>query len=703
MMSAALLFSLLTCAAANDGGDSTLSAEEQLALDYLGKELAAPAEILMKYGEDVNDIYSSLTWPSRADTFPEKFDLRDRGVVTPVKNQSPWGTCWSFATMAASETSILSSMGMTAEDYRERNGEELNLSEKHLAWFATTALPKAEEYPDGAYPYDIGQAGEGAYPMDGSELTTYNYGGNYFFSASSLASGIGVVKEALVPYADSEGKLNPDGDWSLPEELRYYQTFELKNANVLPAPSVADENGNIVYRPEGTEAIKSELLKGRAVGVCFTADQAMPTEPEAVRARLLKRYGDTGRVSEEELSAFIDFRAGILDPDTFSDEDLQNFMETAYRLYGLSENPYADVDLDREQLIRVLKSGYFGLAYEELLVREEKNAARIPYLNFSGEHSEIYAHYTYEPVQANHAVTVVGWDDSFPASAFREGYQPPHDGAWIVKNSWGDNWGKDGYFWLSYYDQSLCAVESFEYVVDEQNRQMGHLSLLDYDNMPAEIISSTLFESPVYTANIFEVEEDSVLQYVSAMTGDLNTSVTVIVYLLQPDSAAPTEGTLLESTTQEFEFAGYHRIELGEKLSLPSGSRIGIVILERVPTKDGLRYAVTNTSSLGEKAVELFNARHQDDGVSPLMRYCIGMINPGESFVSFSQGSWTDWTVAVKSIKSNEDCAFMAYDNLPIKAYLYPIEDIMKVHPLDEKADGTSICPECGYILKDCA
>ena len=702
-LTAVLLSSLLTCAFAETGGNSALSAADQQALDYLGNELAAPAEILMSYGEDVSDIYSELTWTSVADTFPQKFDLRDRGVVTAVKNQSPWGTCWSFATMAASENSILSSLGMTAEEYEAKNGEEMDLAEKHLAWFTATPLPGAEDYPEGAYPYDISQAGEGAYPAETADVTAYNFGGNYYFATSSLASGIGVVKESLVPYADSEGLLNADGDWSLPEEERYMQSFELKSANVLPAPAVTDADGNYVYRPEGTEAIKTELLKGRAVGICFKADQAMPSDPDAVRARLMARYGDTDRVSQEELSDFIDLRAGILDPDTLSDADLQRFMEIAVKLYQRDENPYADAGLNRDQTIQVLKSKYFGLSYEGVRTMEEKDAARIPYLNFSGENSEIYAHYTYEHVQANHAVTVVGWDDTFPASAFREGYQPPEDGAWIVKNSWDEDWGKDGYFWLSYYDQSLTGIESFEFVTDEENRQLDHLSLLDYDLMPASIISSTLFEQPVYSANIFEVEEDSVLQYVSAMTGDLNASVTVSVYLLQDGAVDPTDGKLLESTTQQFRFAGYHRIELGEKQALPSGARIGIVILERVPTADGTKYALTNTSSLGEKALDVYSERHKDDGMSPVMRYCKAVVNPGESLISFDHEGWIDWTVAIDSFGSHGECALMAYDNLPIKAYLYPLEGVMQAHHFEAESEDTSICPECGYILRTSA
>lgn len=51
--------------------------------------------------------------------------------------------------------------------------------------------------------------------------------------------------------------------------------------------------------------------------------------------------------------------------------------------------------------------------------------------------TDTWAHYTYEQVQANHAVTVVGWDDDYSKENFLEGHQPEHDGAWIVKNSWG--------------------------------------------------------------------------------------------------------------------------------------------------------------------------------------------------------------------------------------------------------------------------
>ena len=52
---------------------------------------------------------------------------------------------------------------------------------------------------------------------------------------------------------------------------------------------------------------------------------------------------------------------------------------------------------------------------------------------------------------ANHAVTIIGWDDNYSASNFT--WRPPGNGAWIVKNSWGQHWGSQGgYYYVSYYD-----------------------------------------------------------------------------------------------------------------------------------------------------------------------------------------------------------------------------------------------------------
>lgn len=50
-----------------------------------------------------------------------------------------------------------------------------------------------------------------------------------------------------------------------------------------------------------------------------------------------------------------------------------------------------------------------------------------------------------------HGVTIIGWDDNYSKDNFY--YEKPEkDGAWLVLNAWGSNWGNNGTAWISYED-----------------------------------------------------------------------------------------------------------------------------------------------------------------------------------------------------------------------------------------------------------
>jgi len=64
-----------------------------------------------------------------------------------------------------------------------------------------------------------------------------------------------------------------------------------------------------------------------------------------------------------------------------------------------------------------------------------------------------YSYYYNGRSASNHAVAIVGWNDSFDRNRFSN--VPPGNGAFIIKNSWSPAWRENGYFYVSYYDSNI--------------------------------------------------------------------------------------------------------------------------------------------------------------------------------------------------------------------------------------------------------
>ena len=114
--------------------------------------------------------------------------------------------------------------------------------------------------------------------------------------------------------------------------------------------------------------------------------------------------------------------------------------------------------------VAYLKNAYFSdysiNAMKKLLVANK--SVTVMYNAQNAYYNASTAAYSYptSTKSVNHVVTVVGWDDNYSARNFKAASGVTGDGAWIVKNSWGQDWGKDGYFYMSYEDKSLSELVS---------------------------------------------------------------------------------------------------------------------------------------------------------------------------------------------------------------------------------------------------
>lgn len=117
-----------------------------------------------------------------------------------------------------------------------------------------------------------------------------------------------------------------------------------------------------------------------------------------------------------------------------------------------------------------------------------------PYYN-----SKTAAQYYNGTEEANHAVLLVGWDDSYSKDNFM--ITPPGDGAFILKNSWGTDFGDEGYLYISYYDtQFVRGYPAIGVIVNNtvsynKNYQIDITGMDKYENFNL---------SQIYYANEFE-------------------------------------------------------------------------------------------------------------------------------------------------------------------------------------------------------
>ena len=69
--------------------------------------------------------------------------------------------------------------------------------------------------------------------------------------------------------------------------------------------------------------------------------------------------------------------------------------------------------------------------------------------------------------EINHAVVIVGWNDSLG-----------DEGAWIVKNSWGTDFGNEGYFYIAY---GGAEIGSFSSVISGYEDYQSNVRTINYD------------------------------------------------------------------------------------------------------------------------------------------------------------------------------------------------------------------------------
>lgn len=168
----------------------------------------------------------------------------------------------------------------------------------------------------------------------------------------------------------------------------------------------------------------------------------------------------------------------------------------------------------------------------------------------------------------NHAVTIVGWDDTFSKEKFTGTDKPKNDGAYIVLNSYGEEFGDKGLFYVSYDDyaieQQMLGINRIVKTNSSQDIKYKY----EYDEIGMNSYISGKGIQAIYGANVFTKKDTKHIETLNEVGIYLDKAEGVEIYINPSDgdlSKCKLVGTYTGENALE---AGYHILKLSAPVQL---------------------------------------------------------------------------------------------------------------------------------------
>lgn len=203
------------------------------------------------------------------------------------------------------------------------------------------------------------------------------------------------------------------------------------------------------------------------------------------------------------------------------------------------------------------------------------------YDEFAAYDGSYTLNYTGSVMPTNHAVLIVGWNDSptYTVGSDDSPTQAAGTGGWIVKNSWGTGWGgpcgygtEGGYFTIAYGSASIGMYSSFMYGWQVYDASGG---IMYYDDDGGSENAFGCGNTTAWGLAKFIPSSNTNVTRVEFWTLDVTTDVDVYIY--DDFNGTTLSNELRRVENNSFNEAGYHSVAVAP-LPVTSGNDIIAVV-----------------------------------------------------------------------------------------------------------------------------
>jgi len=179
----------------------------------------------------------------------------------------------------------------------------------------------------------------------------------------------------------------------------------------------------------------------------------------------------------------------------------------------------------------------------------------------------------------NHAVVIVGWDDDYEAQGQR--------GAFIVRNSWGVNWGESGYFYVPYNDDSIALNGTIAYFKDNPDNELKINKIYQHNKFTPVYGWGNSGDDPMWGANKFVFTKPAKVKAIGFYARKQDTSYEIKLFKTITNSDGDITFSNQVGTTQASNAPisrGWHTIVLNTPVDIKQGETLIVQVKFSNPT-----------------------------------------------------------------------------------------------------------------------